>query len=526
MSSHREAPESSKDPAADSTDVYAFVSPDNAEMVTLIANYIPFESPDGGPNFYEFADDVQYDINVDNDGDGLPDITFRFKFTTTPTAAAGEFFLYNTGTISAPTSSAPGYANWSRPQTYKLSRIDYKGGKPTKTTVLGNNLLVPPCNIGPLSTPTYTDLVTPAIHSLAGGGSVFAGQRAEGFYVDLGAVFDLGNLRPFEADRASSPFTSAAMGVNSTDRVNVHSLAIQIPITKLTSTGSKPASTTATGAVIGVWTAASRQKVRMYGGEDGETTNTGPFVQVSRLGNPLVNELLIPMTKKDKFNSQQPAKDAQFADSFTNPGLAQLLPSLYASTVFPNLAAYNKANPAPNNKRADIEAILLTGIPAGVVTKVPTYTTQATGSKAVADMLRLNVAIPPTTANPNNLGLLGGDIAGFPNGRRVFDDVATIELRAVAGATLGLVDPNFTPDTVAGAPFATSGYVNFGLTNSQTDTQASGQGTAPAATEYYLPAFPYLGTPHSGFDANTAVAATGGNPLAGAAAGPLPASGN
>jgi hypothetical protein len=526
MSSHREAPETSKDPAADSTDVYAFVSPDNAEMVTLIANYIPFESPDGGPNFYEFSDDVQYDINIDNDGDGVQDITFRFDFTTAPTAAASEFFLYNTGTITAPTSKGGGYANWSRPQTYRLSRIEYKKGKPVRTKVLGHDLLVPPCNIGPLSTPNYTDLVTAAIHTISGGGSVFAGQRADGFYVDLGAVFDLGNLRPFEADRASSPFTSAAMGVNSTDRVNVHSLAIQVPISALTSTGGKPTSTTATGAVIGVWTAASRQKVRMYGGEEGESVSSGPYVQISRLGNPLVNELLIPMASKDKFNSQQPVKDSQFSSAFTNPGLAQLLPSLYADTVFPNLAAYNKANPSPNNNRVDIEAVLLTGIPAGTIKAVPTYTTMAAGSKAVADMLRLNVAIPPTTTNPNNLGLLGGDIAGFPNGRRVFDDVATIELRAVAGATLGLVAPSFTPDAVAGAPFAASGYVNFGLTNSQTDVQASGQGKTAVPTEYYLPSFPYLGTPHSGFDANTPVAATGGNPLSGAATGPLSASGS
>jgi hypothetical protein len=243
---------------------------------------------------------------------------------------------------------------------------------------------------------------------------------------------------------------------------------------------------------------------------------------VSRLGNPLVNELLIPLASKDLFNSEPPVKDSQFAASFSNPGLAQLLPSLYAG-VFPHLGTYN----AGTVNRADISAILTTGIPVGLITEVPTYTTAPNagkGTSAQSDMLRLNMAIPPTTDGPNNLGLLGGDVAGFPNGRRVFDDVATIELRAVAGATLGLVDPNFTPDTAAGPPFATSGYVSFGLTHSQTDLQASGAGNVP--TEFYLQSFPYLATPHSGFAADTAVAATGGSQTNGTASGPLAASGD
>jgi hypothetical protein len=520
MSSHREAPESSKDPTADSTDVYAFVSPDAPTTVTLIANYIPFESPDGGPNFYEFGADVLYAINIDNDGDGLPNISYQFKFTTTDTMAADMFFLYNTAPITAPTGAETGYQNWSRPQTYTLTRVDYVKGKAPKTTTLGTDLLVPPCNIGPASTANYAaDLVPPAIHqNLSAGGhtvtQVFAGQRAEGFYVDLGAVFDLGNLRPFEQLNAYSTLMSAP-GVNSTDRVNVHSLALQVPITELTANGTVPASSTAAGAVIGVWTTASRQKVRVYGGHKGETVSTGPYVQVSRLGNPLVNELLIPLSQKDLFNSSAPVDDSQFLASFKNPGLARLLPSLYPK-AFPNLGTYNKGT----IDREDIIAILLTGIPAKVV--APTYTT-FTGT-VQADMLRLNVAIPPTTSNPNNVGVLGApaDIAGYPNGRRVFDDVATIALRAVAGATLGLTDPSYTPDGAAGAPGATfPGYVNFGLTGSQTDTQASGQATTAAPTEYYLDSFPYLATPHSGFDASTpAAAATGG-----AASGPLPATG-
>jgi hypothetical protein len=522
MSSHREAPESSKDPTADSTDVYAFVSPDAPTTVTLIANYIPFESPDGGPNFYEFGADVLYAINIDNDGDGLPNISYQFKFTTTDTPAADLYFLYNTAPITAPTGAETGYQNWSRPQTYTLTRVDYVKGKAPKSTTLGTDLLVPPCNIGPASTANYAaDLVPPAIHqNLSAGGhtvtQAFAGQRAEGFYVDLGAVFDLGTLRGFEEANAHSPFKSAAMGVNSTDRVNVHSLALQIPITELTASGMVPASSTSPGAVIGVWTTASRQKVRVYGGHKGETVSTGPYVQVSRLGNPLVNELLIPLAQKDLFNSSAPVDDKQFVTSFSNPGLAQLLPALYPG-AFPNLKMYNAGSP----DRMDIVAILLTGIPAGVV--APSYTTN-TGT-VQADMLRLNVAIPPADT-PNNVGVLGGDVAGFPNGRRVFDDVATIELRAVAGATLVLTDPGYTPDGLAGAPGAAFGtapgnYVNFGLTSSQTDLQASGQAATAAKTEYYLESFPYLATPHNGFDASTPAAAAAG----GVEGGPLAASG-
>src|SRR5215469_4559579 len=187
MSSHREAPEISKDPVADSTDLYAFVSPDKPDTVTMIANYIPLEEPPGGPNFYEFGWDVQYDIHIDNNGDGHPDITYRFRFHTH--VRDGDTFLYNTGPITSLDSP-----NWNRRQTYKVIEIRSDGGQ----KVLGEGLLCPPCNIGPLSTPNYQNLAAAAVHQLPGGVKVFAGQRAEGFYVDLGAIFDLGNLRPFQ----------------------------------------------------------------------------------------------------------------------------------------------------------------------------------------------------------------------------------------------------------------------------------------------------------------------------------------
>ena len=228
--------------------------------------------------------------------------------------------------------------------------------------------------------------------------------------------------------------------------------------------------------MIGVWTTASRQKARVLkaGGTD---VASGPYVQVSRLGNPLVNEVVVPMSKKDYWNAQQPVDDKQFTPAVLNPELAQLLPVLYPG-VFPNLEAYNKGTP----KRDDLVAIFHTGLPTGVI---PGF--QNSMGTAQADMLRLNLAIPPTTSGANNLGLLGNDAAGYPNGRRVFDDVVTIALRAVAGATLPLVDKSFTPDAAAS-------QITDGLTADVTDTTAMG-------TENYLLGFPYLGTPYSGFAA-------------------------
>ena len=477
MSSHREAPEVSKDPVVDSTDLYAFVSPDAPDTVTIIANYIPLEAPDGGPNFYEFGNEALYSIHIDNDGDGMAEITYEFRFETVNNNP--KSFLYNDGPItslSPPSSSSP----WNRQQTYTLTRVDRSGMGPAVSTVLGSGLLCPPCNIGPLSTPDYAALASQAVTTFSSGGhrgTVFVGQRAEGFYVDLGAVFDLGDLRPFAGLHAGGPaagLMNGMPGVNSTAAVNVHTLALQVPIAEVTAkTATGP---TDPAAVIGVWTAAYRQRASVHGPD--ETLWSGPWTQVSRLGNPLVNELIIGVGDKNSWNRSEPLSDGRrFFPYFARPLLAELLPALYPG-VFPNLAAYNSVKA---NTRPDLEAILLTGIPAGVIS--PGYSTY-NGTGVKADMLRLNTAIAPA-ASPSSLGLLGGDFAGYPNGRRVFDDVATIELRAVAGATLPLVVPGFTADGAAGV-------VDFGLTGGGGDLSANG-------TEKYLPVFPYLGTPYSGW---------------------------
>jgi hypothetical protein len=449
MSSHREAPEISKDPVADSTDLYAWV--DTPGTATIIANYVPLEAPAGGPNFYEFGDDVVYDINIDHTGTGYASVTYRFRFTTT--ISNTSTFLYNTGPITSLTSP-----NWNRRQTYTVSRVDSAGNE----TVLGSNLRCPPCNVGPRSTPDYQSLAQAAVATLPTGERVFAGQRADAFWVDLGSIFDLGALRPVQNLHVIP--MGATSGVNPLAASNVHSIAIQLPMGRVTATGGAVRDAASRNAVIGVWTSASRQKVRMDSG--GESVGVGPFHQVSRLGNPLFNEVIVPMALKDRWNHVFPAFDGAFAKYVAQPELAGLLPVLYPG-VFPNLAAYKKP-------RADLEAILLTGIPPGIINGFQNFT-----GATPADMLRLNVAIPPS-ADPNALGLVGGDAAGFPNGRRLTDNVVSIELLAVAGATIPLVDKAFTPD----GPVA-KGLVMDGSKPGANATQST---------------FPYIGTPYDGFD--------------------------
>jgi hypothetical protein len=481
MSSHREAPEISKDPVADSTDLYAFVSPDAPDTVTIIANYVPLQGPAGGPNFYEFGDDVLYEINIDNDNDGEVDITYQFQFTNE--IEVGGTFLYNVGPIASLDSP-----NWNRRQFYTVTRIDWEDRRQKRHRnhhhrdygqhPLGAHLPCPPCNIGPRSTPNYDALAGAAVQTLSDGSRVFAGQRAEGFYVDLGSIFDLAALRPIQSAHLI-PVPGSALAVNATKDLNVHSIALQIPKTLLTDDGSNPSDPKAPLAVIGVWTTASRQRVHFnhgWGSGDNNPANVGPFTQVSRMANPLFNEVLVPMERKDDWNQDPPTNDSEYADGVLHPELAKLLPVLYPG-AFPNLQALvNSGKP-----RADLSAILLTGIPLGVVS--PNF--QNFTGTTLADLLRLNMAIPPS-ATPSNLGVVGGDLAGFPNGRRLADDVVNIELKAIAGATYPLIDNTFTPD-------AAVGIVDQGLTNSATDQTARG-------TEHYLAAFPYLGTPHSGFE--------------------------
>jgi Domain of unknown function (DUF4331) len=471
MSSHREAPEISKDPVADNTDVYAWVTP--GKTVTIIANFIPLQKPDGGPNFYEFGEDVLYKIKISNANLPQTDITYEFNFKTT--VRNPNTFLYNTGPITS--LSDP---DWNRPQTYTVKRVTRSGGSSktaddmddadaTKTSQggyivqqLGKGLACPPVNIGPRSTPDYAKLAASAVHSLGGGRLVFAGQRADAFFVDLGSIFDLGTLRPFQNLHLIP--SAAAVGQNGVQALNVHTIALQVPISDLTKGGVVPTDVNDARAVIGIYASASRQRTSVLT-SDGKHQSFGRYLAVSRLGNPLFNEVIVPMAKKDLWNRVNPFADKTFEKYVFQPELAKLLPVLYPG-VFPNLAAYKK-------DRADLHAILLTGIPQGVVPGFQNFT-----GGYVADLLRLNVAIPPASS-PNPLGLVGGDAAGFPNGRRLTDDVVTIELRAVAGATIPLVDKSFTPDGAAALV-------------------ADGTALDPKTV---MSTFPYIGTPFGGYQA-------------------------
>jgi hypothetical protein len=413
--SHSEAPLITLDRFADNTDTYAFrsVEPGREGFVTLIANYIPLQEPSGGPQFFRFDDTVLYEIKIDNTGDGLEDITYQFQFTTQTVngeTVLGQSTVNQDGVIGNLTDP-----DYNMPQTYTVRRVERRGSR--RGQLIAAGLRTPPANIGPRVTPNYeTNLGQPAVYPLSNGGKVFAGTRDEYFYIDLG-VFDALNLR--------APLSTTG-GVDSTKGYNVSAIALEVPIEELTRNRSLPTSPTDPNAVIGVWATASRRSARVLQ-NDSSQINAGNWVQVSRLGNPLVNEVVIPLRLKDAFNALSPTGDAVAAPYVLDPELARLLNIVFGITV----------PPPPRN---DLAAIFATGIPVNPITG-PNYTTFLSDGQP-HEYLRLNTAIPITPIGSiNRLGLLGGDVAGFPNGRRVHDDVTDIALRAVAGGT------PFTPAT-------------------------------------------------------------------------------
>lgn len=477
MSSHREAPSISKDPSADNTDVYAFRSPDAPNTTTIVSNFVPQQGPAAGPNFFEFDPLVKYYIYVDQTGDGVPDITYTFTFTTnytTGAASASTSYLYNNSTITATGSgTSTRYSGYNVPQTYTVTKtVGSDSSAVTSTVVTGAP--VPPCNVGVHSTPNYAALAGPAVTPITGGGKVFAGQRSDPFYADLGAIFDLGTIRPLQFLHTGP--LGPQFAKNNLRGLNVLTIALQVPTSELVIGGSVPTNYKADNAVVGIWSGASRTR-NTQRNDDGTVVPSGASVQVSRLGNPLFNELLVPITRKDSWNAVFPAADINYIQGVLRPVLASLLNVLYPR-VFPNIEGYN------NKDRNDLVAILLTGLPDGVIpglktsigADLPAGAIPTVLAKTKADMLRLNVAIP-VTAQPKPFGVLAGDLQGFPNGRRLNDDVVGIELRAVAGATIPLVDPTFRVD------LAVNALDDF----------------APNDNTPLLPSFPYVGLPNSGF---------------------------
>jgi Domain of unknown function (DUF4331) len=406
-SSHREAPLIAEDPSADTTDLYAFRSMDAPNSLTVIANWIPAEDPAAGPNWYRFSERARYSIKIDRNGNGKPDVIYRFRFKNRD----GALFLGNTV------------------QDYVATRVT------NGQEVVVARGVTPPNNIGPRTTPNYRQLAQNGVTSLAGGGKVFAGQREDAFFADIGAIFDLVAIRKGTGNMGGGKDFFAGYAV--------HGIALQIPIAQLDDSDH----------TVGVWatTERPRMKIREYR-QNGvrRFQNERQWVQVSRLGNPLINEVIIPTKLKDLWNRLSPATDAQFVQYYRQPLLAAVINQLYGLGV-------------PETNRDDLVAVLLTGVPG----------LNNTG-QTLADELRMNLSIPPS-ATPNRLGVFGGDLAGFPNGRRLNDDVIDIAERAVAGKLKGHpagdllgdgVDGNDVPN-LAGFPYEADPQSGFDNTKGQ-----------------------------------------------------------
>jgi len=373
-SSHREAPLIAADPQADNTDLYAFVSPDDPDTVTIISNWVPFQEPAGGPNFYPFGEGVRYDVRIDNDADAKTDIVYRWSFKNHYRNPGT--FLYNTGPVTSLDD-----ADLNFYQTYDVDRINVDRG--TSRTVV-NNATAVPSRVGDASMPNYTTLRNQGIVT-KDGGSFFAGQADDPFFADL-RVFNL----LYGGDLSET-------GDDTLEDYNVNALALQVPKAKLAKGGNADGN-----PIIGIWSTAQR---RAPGGTQ---------VQVSRLGMPLVNEVVIPVGMKDRWNASKPTGDGQFLSYVTDPEVARLIEAVYAI-------------PAPATPRNDLVSVFLTGVdglnmPDGVVP---------------SEQLRLNMSIDPCTGGCSTLGVIGGDTAGFPNGRRLSDDVLDVALQVVEGVLVG-----------------------------------------------------------------------------------------
>jgi hypothetical protein len=434
-SSHREAPNIMLDPSADNTDVYAWTAPDAPNAITVASDWIPGQVPANGPNFFRFDDRARYYINFDNTGDGVADIRYLFRFNTS--TRNPDSFLY----------AAPGTQGFNDPglnvvQRYSVTRETYRHGDLKSSHVVARHLPVAPPNIGPKTFPNYDNFVNAASRSLPGGGKIFVGQRDDPFYVDLGATFDAINVRKGTGNEGEGKDDFAGLSTSA--------VVIQLPERKVTKNGKPVVGANAKNAVVGVWSTTDRRRLQVTNGSGKAGQRGSRWVQVSRLGNPLVNEVVIPLGKKDQFNRTTPDRDAKLYGRYVvNPELAAILNALF------NIGA-------PEHKRTDIVQALLQGIPG-----LNRHSGKNAGTPV--DTLKLNLGVPPTN-NPDRFGVIGGDNAGFPNGRRPEDDVVDSELQVVAGFLVG-------------------NKVPLGDGVDQNDKP-------------FLANFPYLAAPTSGFDSD------------------------
>ena len=431
-SSHREAPGISLDPSADNTDVYAFTAKDAPGALTVVANWIPQEDPAGGPNFFKFDDAADYYIQVDNTGDGKADVKYRFKFRTQ--TRNRSTFLY----------AAPGVTSIHDPklnvvQRYSVTRETFRNGRQTGAKVIARNVPVAPNNVGPKTFPDYDAVAAQANRALPGGGKVFAGQVDDPFFVDLGATFDGINLR--------NGTGASGGGKDDLAGLNTHAVVLQVPEAQVTRDGRAVAGPSAANAVVGVWSTTERQRLSVLR-KAGRARAVKHDVQVSRLGNPLVNEVIIPLGKKDQFNRTTPDRDAALYGKYAvNPEPARLLNALF------NLGV-------KEDNRIDIVNALLVGLPGK---------TKIAPNAVPADTLKINLGVPAGDTE-NRFGVIGGDLGGFPNGRRLGDDVVDAELRVIGGVLIGKPLP-----------------LGDGVDQNDKPFRAS---------------FPYVAAPHNGFDSD------------------------
>jgi hypothetical protein len=438
-SSHREAPLTAADPQIDATDLYAFRSPDKPNTVTIISNWIPFEEPAGGPNFYLWAPRVRYDINIDNNGDARPDVIYRWVFKThyrTPGS-----FLYNTGVVNHiddPTLNIF--------QTYDLYRLS---GDDTRRLL--DDVPAAPSNVGEASMPNYMALESEAIQHFGKNNSstTLAGQADDPFFLDL-RVFDLVyGCSPTGSGCAGSTAFSET-GHDTLKGFNVNTLALQVP---------EDAVKRSSSSIIGIWTTAERQSTRVQD-SNGNVDSSGDFVQISRLGMPLVNEVVVPVGLKDFFNGSTPRKDAQFLPAVQDPELPRDVKALYGLSV-------PDSDPGTAGiQRSDLISVFLTGL-SGL---------NQPSNVRPSEMLRLNLDTPlcGTGGAPacDPIGVIAGDPQGFPNGRRLSDDTIDVALRVTEGC---LLDQN-TP---------TSCQLSDGVGSNDVAFRSQ---------------FPYVALPHSGSD--------------------------
>ena len=453
--SHREAPLIANDPAADNTDFYMFRSWTDPSKVVFILNVIPGQEPGAGPNYFNFGDDVLYRINVDTDGDGnADDLVYEIRFKTELRGALTSLQLPLAYVALPPITAldGPGSDGLILRQSYTVTQV--RGH--VRTNLGTRTMYAVPSNVGPLTMPNYQALATQGIYPLANGGKVFSGQRDETFYIDLGAVFDTLNLRrtpPILAPAEDANDFVNPFGNDTLSGFNVNTIAIEVPISSVTSK---------LGGVIGAYVSTARKKVRAFKDKEDQDDQgdeeAGSWAQVSRMANPLVNELIIGTNKKDKWNTTDPSDEAQFLNFYLNSRLATAINLRFNLTI-------------PTTNRTDLVNALL---------KYPSQPQTGTcGRNDCSELLRLNLAIPPTQpVQQRRLSVLAGDNAGWPNGRRPNDDVTDIALRVVAGKLLGVPTGNLL----------LGDGVNFNI-------GAEGSNLTPNGI---YTVFPYLPTPHDG----------------------------